>query len=164
MSTIKRIKLSLMIIFTNKKDLGNSNTYQIWCYMLQPRPWLTRSAYIKAILKYAQARRICPPKSQLNIWNRLTFLNQHLIFSRTFGRTFEWKFCENFWQPGIKSHRFEIQLLCVLISKNVKRRQSLVISRNVNRYIVSARFSVISELEPDKKIIHISISKLTMLS
>ena len=83
----------------------------------------------RAILKYAQARRICPPKSQINIWNRLTFLNQHLIFSRNFGRTFEWKFCENFWQPGIKSHRFEIQLLCVLISKNVKCRQSFVISR-----------------------------------
>ena len=37
-STIKRIKLSLLIIFINEKDLGNSNTYQIWCYMLQHRP------------------------------------------------------------------------------------------------------------------------------
>ena len=119
----------------------------------------------RAILKYAQARRICPPKSQINIWNRLTFLNQHLIFSRNFGRTFEWKFCENFWQPGIKSHRFEIQLLCVLISKNVKCHRSFVISRKrQSLYIVSARFSVISELEPGKKIIHISISKWTMLS
>ena len=32
-----RCELSLLIIFTNEKDLGSSNTYQFWCYMLQHR-------------------------------------------------------------------------------------------------------------------------------
>ena len=37
----------------------------------------------RAILKYAQARRICSLKKKVNFWNRLTFLNKHLLFLRS---------------------------------------------------------------------------------
>ena len=42
----------------------------------------------RAILQYAQARRICQLKNQINFWNRLTCLNKHLIFLRSLKEPF----------------------------------------------------------------------------
>ena len=58
---------------------------------------LNRNVDNQAILKYAQARRICPLKDQINFWNRLIFLSKHLIFPRSLKEhKFWWKFCEKF--------------------------------------------------------------------
>ena len=37
----------------------------------------------RAMIWCAQARRVCPLKNQCNVWNRLTFVNKHFIFSRS---------------------------------------------------------------------------------
>ena len=37
----------------------------------------------RAILKYAQARKIFPLKSKMTFWDHLTFRNKHLIFIRS---------------------------------------------------------------------------------
>ena len=41
-----------------------------------------------AILRYAQAQNIYPLEQQTNFWNGLTFLNKHLIFSRSLKEPF----------------------------------------------------------------------------
>ena len=41
-----------------------------------------------AILQYAQAQNIYPLEQQTNFWNGLTFLNKHLIFSRSLKEPF----------------------------------------------------------------------------
>ena len=64
------------------------------------RDWQFLSDDNRAILKYAPAQRICPlKKTNLVFWNRLTFLNKHLIFLRSLKECFP----EKFWLPGIKS-------------------------------------------------------------
>ena len=42
----------------------------------------------RAILYYAQARRIHPLNKQINFWNRFTFLNKHLIFLNSLKESF----------------------------------------------------------------------------
>ena len=49
------------------------------------------------LLKYAQAWRIFPLKSQINFWNLLTFLNGNICFCKEVWRNFWWKFCKHFW-------------------------------------------------------------------
>ena len=54
------------------------------------------------MLSFSLARRICPLKSQVNFWNRLTFLNKHSNTLQRFQGTIWWHFGENFWLPGIR--------------------------------------------------------------
>ena len=62
---------------------------------------LNRNVDNQAILKYAQARRICPLKDQINFWNRFIFLSKHLIFPRSLKEhKFWWKFCEKILTAG----------------------------------------------------------------